>query len=93
MNALHYELGFARGQLRAVEEELARTLRLLATRTGERDYYKGELGDLRDGVDALTTCRSLDDLRVKLDDLRGTYREESVTGPEMTAREVYGVGR
>lgn len=69
------ETAFVRGQLAAVEAELARTLKLVATLTGERDYYQGELGDLRDAVDALTTLRG-DALAVAIDDLCRGFKEQ-----------------
>lgn len=80
----------ADGALEAVQSELS-VLRLrLKVVEGERDYYKGELGDLRDLVDELTKFRGAN-LAVALSDLVNDVRERCESDAdryELTAREV-----
>ena len=84
----------AEGALDEVSRQLRQALAQVATLREAAREHRGEMGDLRDALDGLTVLRG-DNLRVGLDDLiRHLAREDmSPTGPDMTPREVYGVGR
>jgi Tfp pilus assembly protein PilO len=89
-----HEASFVRGQLAAVEEQLRKALATSARHAAEARELRGELGDLRDALDGLMVLRG-DALQVALSDLIAHVNREdtSPTGPDMTPREVYGVGR
>jgi hypothetical protein len=84
----------AEGALDEVSRQLRAALALIATLREAAREHRGEMGDVRDALDGLTVLRG-DDLRVGLDDLIKHLNREDVepTGPDMTSREVYGVGR
>ncbi len=88
-------LARAEGALEAVQSELSALRLRLKVVEGERDYYKGELGDLRDAVDELTRFRGAN-LAVALSDLVNGVREQCESDAdryELKPSEVCGAGR
>lgn len=92
--AVRAELDLARAL--GATSELVRQHRELQARLGasqkESDFYRRELGDLRDGVDELTRFRGAA-LSGAIADLRGERESDGCTEPDLEARDVFVVGR
>lgn len=67
----------AEGALAEVQRQLRDAEARLETERRAHRETRGTLGDLQDAVDALTTCRTLDDMRVAVDELCKAFPEKA----------------